>query len=155
MAVKAPETKTLATIKWISEVRGGDYGDYVSLMCIYQGEGGEQKAWVDIKPDEMSMFSKNQQVHVIPRTTKKGKQKWDVELITGQPSPAAHSAPPMASQQAAPTKDQIGPYIDQMTGLYAACYRRAQGALDGAPESAIQAAASSVFISTQRKFDLA
>ena len=66
-------------------------------------------------------------------------------------------APQTASEtpQNAPQAKEVGDYLEQMTALYAACYRRSEKHLDGAPDSAIQACASSVFISAQRKFDLA
>ena len=59
------------------------------------------------------------------------------------------------SPQERPQAKDVGDYLEQMTALYAACYRRSQKHLDGAPDAAIQACASSVFISAQRKFDLA
>ena len=68
--------------------------------------------------------------------------------------PAGPAAPATVATPAVPQAQAIGEYLDKMAALYAACYRRAATNLDGAPDAAIQAAASTVFISAQRKFSL-
>jgi hypothetical protein len=67
---------------------------------------------------------------------------------TGPAAPAPVATPAVSQAQ------EIGEYLDRMTGLYAAAYRRASAAMDGAPPEAIQAAASSAYIACQRKFSL-
>jgi hypothetical protein len=76
----------------------------------------------------------------------------DGELTLIQPTGQAAPAP--VATPAVPQAQAIGEYLDKMAALYAACYRRAATNLDGAPDAAIQAAASTVFISATRKFGL-
>jgi hypothetical protein len=76
----------------------------------------------------------------------------DGELTLIQPTGPAAPAP--VATPAVSQAQEIGQYLDKMAALYAACYRRAATNLDGAPDAAIQAAASTVFISAQRKFGL-
>lgn len=161
MAVKAPQQKILATVKWISEEKENEYGAYVSVLCVRSDlEGDAAKVWVTIQPEDVGSFRKGQQVNVIPGTSKTGKQKWDVELIGDAPSA---SAPPTAP--ASPTigghvmtddlKRQVAAYVGEMAPLYAYCYQQAQAQLapHNAPDAAVQAAASSLFIAAQRRFN--
>ena len=77
--------------------------------------------------------------------------------------PAATSAPQAApTQPTGPTltddqKRQIAAYICDLAPLYAYCYQQSKAQLEphGAPDGAIQAGASSLFIAAQRKFNLA
>jgi len=60
-------------------------------------------------------------------------------------------APTMTNAQ----KKEIAGYIEDMASLYAFCYSQAGAKLPDAPEPAIQACASSLFIASQRRFNLA
>jgi len=69
---------------------------------------------------------------------------------------AAPTAPPQPTQPtlAPDTKRAIADYVTEMGNLYAYCYGTAETKLQGKPDAAVQAMASSLFIATQRKFDL-
>jgi hypothetical protein len=84
----------------------------------------------------------------VPTKNKQGKDSWDIELMEGGAAPAPVATPSVSQAQ------EIGEYLDKMAALYAACYRRAATNLDGAPDPAVQAAASTVFIAATRKFGL-
>ncbi|MEO1208602.1 MAG: hypothetical protein AAFX78_03585 [Cyanobacteria bacterium J06638_20] len=134
-----------ATVKYAAS-NPKDYGNGPRINVLTTLPNGEEaKLWGNADDQALLSLKKKQSVQLL--FDGKG-----YKLVEAQASSTAPTATPAAP---APSKTEVGAYIEQMTGLYAACYRRAQGALDGAPESAIQAAASSVFISTQHKFDLA
>ncbi|MEM6432969.1 MAG: hypothetical protein AAF773_03795 [Cyanobacteria bacterium P01_D01_bin.115] len=141
----ATATITAATVKYAAS-NPKDYGNGPRINVLTTLPNGEEaKLWGNADDQALLALRKRQSVQLL--FDGKG-----YKLVETQASSPAIAEVPNAT---APNKTEVGAYIDQMTGLYAACYRRAQGALDGAPESAIQAAASSVFIATQRKFDLA
>ncbi|MEM6434503.1 MAG: hypothetical protein AAF773_11720 [Cyanobacteria bacterium P01_D01_bin.115] len=136
-------TITTATVKYAAS-NPKDYGNGPRINVLTTLPNGEEaKLWGNADDQALLALKKRQSVQLL--FDGKG-----YKLVEAQASSTAPTTVPVA-----PSKTEVGAYIEQMTGLYAACYRRAQGALDGAPESAIQAAASSVFISTQRRFDLA
>ena len=137
-------TITAATVKYAAS-NPKDYGNGPRINVLTTLPNGEEaKLWGNADDQALLALKKRQSVQLL--FDGKGYKLVDTAAATPQQT---------APNASAPSKAEIGPYIEQMTALYAACYRRAQGALDGAPDSAIQAAASSVFISTQRKFDLA
>lgn len=155
MAIVEAAQKIPATVGAISKLQSNEYGDYRSVLFEGAGlEGG--KLWRKMPPEQADRFQRGDQVNLIP-TSKKGKPGWDIERLNG----AAPTAPPQ-SQAVPPTADvaqvsqaqAIAEYMDKMAGLYAAAYRRAAAAMDGAPDDAIQVAASSVFIATKDKFML-
>ena len=152
MAILEAAKKIPATVGAISKLQTNDYGDYRSVLFEGSGlEGG--KLWRKMPPEQAERFQRGDTVNLIP-TTKKGKPAWDIEVLSAasQPAQAIPSAPSSTSSQ--PQAQQIAEYMDKMAGLYAAAYRRASAAMDGAPADAIQAAASSVFIATKDKFML-
>lgn len=162
MAVKAPQQKILSTVKWISDEKENEYGSYISVLCVRSDlEGDAAKVWVTIQPEDAGLFRKGQQVNVIPGTSKTGKQKWDIELLDSAPM-TTPTAAPAAPTLNGPTmtddlKRQVAAYVSEMAPLYAYCYQQAQAQLTphDAPEAAVQAAASSLFIAAQRRFNLA
>jgi hypothetical protein len=97
----------------------------------------------------------------------------EVTLIAPATAPTAPTATPQATAQApsqgkpasqgtsldamtGEEKAQIASYITSVSALYAYCYQQAAHHLSphGAPEPAIQAAASTTFIQASRKFSL-
>lgn len=146
--IRTAADKIPATVSGFGKIKDGNYGPYQSVL--FEGDRlPEGKVWRSMEPDQAKQFTRGQRVHLVPTTNKQGKPSFDIELMGDTPAAAQAVATP-----AAPQAQEIGQYLDKMAALYAACYRRAATSLDGAPDSAIQAAASSVFISAQRKFGL-
>jgi hypothetical protein len=117
-------------------------------------------------PDQAQSLNRGQTVYLVPTTNTKGKPSFDIELIAPATAPTATpQAPSQAPANAreayldamAPEeKAQIASYITSISALYAYCYQQAAHHLSphGAPEPAIQAAASTTFIQAARKFSL-
>jgi len=86
----------------------------------------------------------------------------DLTIIQPQGQPTVQAQPaPMPTATPAPTipddrKRQIAAYIGDLAPLYAYCYQQAKAQLEphDAPLDAVQAAASSLFIASTRKFGL-
>jgi hypothetical protein len=147
--IRTAADKVPATVAGFGKLKDGNYGPYQSVL--FEGPGlPDGKLWRSMPPEQAQQFNRGQRVYLVP-TTSKGKPSWDIELIGDAPAPQVAPVPPAAAGSQA---QAIGEYVDRLAALYAACYRRAAATLDGAPDAAIQAAASSVFIATQRKFNL-
>lgn len=125
------------------------HSDTGRVNAVFTAPGiGEVKVWGDETDTRLKALKRNE-TKVIGQDTR-GNWKL-IDVVSDEPD--AQSAP--VSPQERPQAKDVGDYLEQMTALYAACYRRSEKHLDGAPDAAIQACASSVFISAQRKFDLA
>jgi hypothetical protein len=145
--IRTAADKVPATVAGFGKLKDGQYGPYQSVL--FEGDRlPEGKVWRSMEPEQAKQFVRGQAVYLVPTTNKQGKPSFDIELMEGGAAPAPVATP------AAPQAQAIGEYLDKMAALYAACYRRAATNLDGAPDAAIQAAASTVFISAQRKFSL-
>jgi hypothetical protein len=145
--IRTAADKVPATVGGFTKVKTNEFGDYQSVL--FEGQGvPDGKVWRSMPPDQAKQFTRGQAVYLVPTTNKQGKPSWDIELMEGGAAPAPVATPAVSQAQ------EIGEYLDRMAALYAACYRRAATNLDGAPDAAVQAAASTVFISAQRKFGL-
>ena len=157
MVVRTPAQRILSRVEHLTDVRQGQYGDYISVLFLRSDrEGDEAKVWRSLKPQEATQFAIGQQVYLVP-AHRNGKNTWDVELLdTSQTSvtngdggrDGGRDRPP-------PSREAIEGYCGSMTRLYAYCHQQAIAAMPGASDAAIQACASSVFIAAQRKFGLA
>jgi len=79
----------------------------------------------------------------------------DPAAVVAAPVPsAAQPTQPKRGTLAPDTKRAIADYVTEMGDLYAYCYQQAQTKLEGKPDAAVQAMASSLFIAAQRKFSL-
>ena len=148
--IRTASAKVPATVAGFGKLKTNEYGDYQSVL-FESPSLPEGKIWRSMEPEQAKQFVRGQQVYLVPTTNKKGKPSFDIELMGDAPT-AAPAAP--VATPAAPQAQAIGEYLDKMAALYAACYRRAATNLDGAPDPAVQAAASTVFISATRKFGL-
>ena len=145
--IRTIHDKVPATVAGFGKLKDGQYGPYQSVL--FEGDRlPEGKVWRSMEPEQAAQFTRGQAVYLVPTKNKQGKDSWDIELMEGGAAPSPVATP------AVPQAQEIGQYLDKMAALYAACYRRAATNLDGAPDAAIQAAASTVFISAQRKFGL-
>jgi hypothetical protein len=86
----------------------------------------------------------------------KGKLSLVETPVPDEPEPSKAVQPSVQTLQGA-SKSEIAQYVTDMAALYSYCYQQSKANLNahGAPDAAIQAGASSLFIAAQRHFDLA
>lgn len=113
-----------------------------------------------MKPSDAAKFNKGMQAWLIP-TSKDGKDAWDIELIdntTPLPNPrqVAPKAVDLPAQYriAEDRKQQIATYVNEMARLLAYCRSAAQQSLGEVDEETIRTSTASLFVATQRKFNL-
>jgi hypothetical protein len=163
--IRTATDKIAATVAGFGKVKPSQFNDSNFQSVLFEGEGlPEGKVWRSMDPDQAQSLNRGQQVYLVPTTNTKGKPSFDIELIATAPT-----ATPQATAQAKPAsqgtsldamtgeeKAQIASYITSVSALYAYCYQQAAHHLapHGAPDAAIQAAASTTFIQASRKFSL-
>jgi len=137
------QSLTQATIKFpAGRVFDGQYGPSCNVL-VTMPDGSEQKIWG--KPDELQSYRRGDSIALLadPKTG-----KYKPVAIEQAPQRANHPAP-QADKQA------IADFIQSQCKIYSYCYQQARSAMPSdAPLEAVQAAASSVYISTGRKFNL-
>jgi len=73
--------KVSAKVEFITGLKTGEFGEYRSVLFPRDDSEGEAaKVWRSFQLYEVSVFSKGQQVYLIP-AERKGKTTWDVELV--------------------------------------------------------------------------
>jgi hypothetical protein len=139
-----------ATVKFpAGKVFDGQYGPSCNVL-VTMPDGSETKIWG--KPDELQPYRRGDAIALL-RDPKTGKFK--PVAIAQQPQPVSHPAPQSTAPKPGPDKQAIADYATQQAKLYAFCYSQAKAVMPpDAPDAAIQAAASSVYIATGRKFSL-
>jgi hypothetical protein len=165
--IRTAADKITATVAGFGKVKPSQFNDSNFQSVLFEGEGlPDGKLWRSMDPDQAQQFTRGQTVYLVPTTNTKGKPSYDIELIAPATAPAtAPQATAQAPSQSKPAsldamapeeKAQIASYITSVSALYAYCYQQAAHHLSphGAPEPAIQAAASTTFIQAARKFSL-
>jgi hypothetical protein len=173
--IRTAADKITATVTAFGKLKESQFNDSVYQSVLFEGEGlPDGKLWRSMDPDQAQQFTRGQTVYLVPTTNTKGKPSYDIELIAPAPAPTAPAATPQAPSQgtshqgkpatqgtsldamAPEDKQAIASYITSISALYAYCYQQAAHHLapHGAPEPAIQAAASTTFIQAARKFSL-
>lgn len=161
--IRTAADKITATVTGFTQVKQSQFNDSVFQSVLFEGEGlPEGRIWRSMTPEQAQTFARGQAVYLVPTTNTKGKASYDIELITPAPTatqvPATAPAPATAPTAAIPDdqKRAIAGYITDLAALYSYCYQQAshQLAPHGAPEPAIQGAASTLFIAASRKFSL-
>ena len=163
--IRTAADKITATVTAFGKLKESQFNDSVYQSVLFEGEGlPDGKLWRSMDPDQAQQFTRGQTVYLVPTTNTKGKPSYDIELIATAPTatPQAPSQGKPASQgtsldaMTGEEKAQIASYITSVSALYAFCYQQAAHHLSphGAPDAAIQAAASTTFIQASRKFSL-
>jgi hypothetical protein len=144
------QSLTTATIKFpVAKIFDGQYGPSCNVL-VTMPDGSELKIWG--KPDELQSYRRGDSIALL-RDPKTGKFK--PVAIAQTPQPANHPAPQATAPKPGPDKAAIADFIQSQARLYSFCYQQARAAMPGdTPDAAIQAAASSVYIATGRKFNL-
>jgi hypothetical protein len=144
------QSLTTATIKFpVAKIFDGQYGPSCNVL-VTMPDGSEQKIWG--KPDELQSYRRGDAIALL-QDPKTGKFK--PVAIAQTPQPVSHPAPQATAPKPGLDKQAIADYAAQQAKLYSYCYQQARAAMpDDAPDAAIQAAASSVYIATGRKFSL-
>jgi hypothetical protein len=159
--IRTAADKITATVSAFGKVKESQFneGSYQSVL-FEAPELPEGKVWRSMDPDQAQQFTRGQTVYLVPTTNTKGKPSYDIELIATAPA-ATTQAPsqgkPASLDAMAPEdKQAIASYITSISALYSYCYQQAAHhmAPHGAPDAAIQAAASTTFIQAARKFSL-
>lgn len=138
---------TTATVKFpAGKIFDGQYGPSCNVLAVLP-DGSEVKVWG--KPDDLQGYRRGDSIALL----QDAKGKFKPVAIAQAPQPVSHPAP---KTQAPPVdKQSIAQFIVDQSRLYSFCYAQARASMpDDAPDAAIQAAASSVYISTGRKFNL-
>jgi hypothetical protein len=164
--IRTAADKITATVTAFGKVKESQFNEGSYQSVLFESPAlPDGKVWRSMDPDQAQGFTRGQQVYLVPTTNKQGKPSYDIELI----APTAPAATPQAPTQGKPAsqgtsldamapeeKAQIASYITSISALYAYCYQQAAHHLSphGAPEPAIQAAASTTFIQASRKFSL-
>jgi len=143
------QSLTTATIKFpAGRVFDGQYGPSCNVL-VTMPDGSEVKVWG--KPDELQSYRRGDSIALL----QDAKGKFKPVAIAQQPQRANHPAPQATAPNPELDKQAIAQFIVDRSRLYAYCYRTAIESMPpDAPLEAIQACASSVFISTGRKFNL-
>ncbi len=163
--IRAATDKIQATVSGFGKLKPSQFNESSFQSVLFEGEGlPEGKVWRAMTPDQAQGFTRGQAVFLVPTTNKKGQPSYDIELIapatTATPQATAQapsqSKPASLDAMTGEEKAQIASYITSISALYAYCYQQAAHHLapHGAPEPAIQAAASTTFIQASRKFSL-
>jgi hypothetical protein len=167
--IRTAADKITATVTAFGKLKESQFneGSYQSVL-FEAPELPEGKVWRSMTPDQAQSLNRGQTVYLVPTTNKQGKPSYDIELLPTI-APTAPAATAQAPTQGKPAtqgtsldamtgeeKAAIASYITSVSALYAFCYQQAAHHLSphGAPEPAIQAAASTTFIQAARKFSL-
>ena len=162
MAVLTAQKQVFGVVGFIGNFKPSKFKEneeYASVLFESPGLP-EGRIWKNLKPGEVALLRKGMRVQLV-ETNRGGRDTWDVVL---EPTPIATIAPVKATAPIAlateptidkGTKKEIAAYVSDMGDLYTFCYRTALDKLPEAPEPAKQAMASSLFIATQRRFNLA
>lgn len=156
MAVLTAPQQVPATVGYIGNGKPSKFGDgHYYSVCFEAPSLPEKTIWKNLQREEIEQLRKGMQVTLQP-TNRNGKDTYDVILNAPPAEPIANPKPgkpepTIAKEQ----KFEIAQYISDMGDLYAFCYAQALEKLPDAPEAAKQAMASSLFIASQRRFNLA
>jgi hypothetical protein len=142
------QSLTIATIKYpAGKTFDGKYGPRANVLAVLPG-GDEVKVWAS--PEELASYRKGDCIHLL-----QDGNGYKPVAIGQQPQLVNHPAPQATAPKPEIDKAAIADYATQQAKLYAFCYSQARAAMpEDAPDAAIQAAASSVYIATGRKFNL-
>jgi hypothetical protein len=165
--IRTAADKITATVAGFGKLKPSQFSDTNFQSVLFESPAlPEGKVWRAMTPDQAQGFTRGQSVFLVPTTNKKGQASYDIELLPTATAPTtAPTATPQAPSQGKPAtldtmapedKQAIASYITSVSALYAFCYQQAAHHLSphGAPEPAIQAAASTTFIQASRKFSL-
>lgn len=144
------QSLTQATVKFpAGRVFDGQYGPSCNVLATLP-DGSEVKVWG--KPEELQSYRRGDSIALL----QDAKGKFKPVAIAQAPQPVSHPAPQStAAPKPGPDKAAIADFIQTQAKLYSYCYQTARSAMPpDAPLEAIQSCASSVYISTGRKFNL-
>jgi len=139
----------VATVRYpAGKTFDGQYGPRANVLAVLP-DGSEVKVWA--APHELAGYRKGDPIHLVQDA--KG---YKPVAIAQQPQRANHPAPQAtAAPKPGPDKAVIAQFIVDQAKLYSFCYQTAIKSMPSdAPLEAIQSCASSIYISTGRKFNL-
>ncbi|NJR56525.1 MAG: hypothetical protein HC768_19425 [Acaryochloris sp. CRU_2_0] len=142
-----------ATVKFPAKEFDTQYGPRLNAR-ITLPDGEETKLWGSPGDAALQSLRKGQSIQV----AKDAKGKYSLveqAPAPGQP-PSDEPQPLDAGELAGEVKSAIASYITNRADLYAFCFKQASRALGeaGASEETVKCAASTLFISAQKKFGI-
>ena len=170
-----------AVISRFGKIQQSSYPPYArvqSVLFTWQNGPSAQEVWKTFPAEEAQLFKVGQPAALSSRTGRNNQVIWEVEFIGGtaaaspppaatqtapapaqlmNPLPAQFPSQPVSHQAPAPQPNQdIAHWIHNQAQLYAHCFGSAAQALTAyeVSEETIRAAASTLFISASRKFNL-
>lgn len=142
-----------AQVKFPAKEFDTQYGPRLNAK-IALSNGEEIKLWGNPGDSVLKSLRKGQSIQVVKDD--KGKYSLVEQApATGQP-PVAEAQALDTGELGEDTKNVIASYITNRADLYAFCYKQAYRSLGelGVTEETIKCAASTLYIATQKKFDL-
>ena len=170
-----------ATISRFGKIQQSNYPPYArvqSVLFTWQNGPSTQEVWKTFPAVEAQLLKVGQPAFLSSRTGRNNQVIWEVEFMGGtaaaspppaapqtapapaqftNPSPAQFPGQPVSHQAPSPQPNQdIAHWIQNQAQLYAHCFGSAAQALTAyeVSEETIRAAASTLFISASRKFNL-
>jgi hypothetical protein len=172
-----------AVISRFGKIQQSSYPPYArvqSVLFTWQNGPSAQEVWKTFPAEEAQLFKVGQPAFLSSRTGRNNQVIWEVEFIGGtaaaspppaatqtapapaqlmNPLPAQFPSQPVSHQAPAPApqpNQDIAHWIQNQAQLYAHCFGSAAQALTAyeVSEETIRAAASTLFISASRKFNL-
>lgn len=139
------QSLTTATVRYpAGKTFDGRFGPRANVLAVLPN-GDEVKVWA--APHELANYRKGDPIHLVQDA--KGYKPVAIEQAPQSTAPAPKPQAPPVDKQA------IAQFVIDQSRLYSFCYQAARSSMPpDAPDAAIQAAASSVYISTGRKFNL-
>jgi hypothetical protein len=143
----------IAKVKFPAKEFDTQYGKRLNAK-VELLDGEEIKLWADPGDSTLLSLRKGQSIQVVKDT--KGKYS----LLEQPPAPSqslvAEAHPVDTGELAGEVKSAIASYITNRADLYAFCFKQASRALGevGASEETVKCAASTLFISAQKKFGI-
>ena len=136
---------TTATVKYSAKLCQTQYGERYNAVLIIDETEEEIKLWGDANSD-VSFLERGQKVTVINTG-----DKW--RIAHNSPITPAPPAPQGTIED--DKKRAIKLYVSEMAGLYGYCLTQAQAIAPAElPPDAVKDVATTLFITTQRKFNL-
>lgn len=160
-----------ATISRFGKIQQSNYPPYArvqSVLFTWQNGPSTQEVWKTYPAEEAQLLKVGQRAFLSSRTGRNNQVIWEVEIVgpgTAQAQPQLQTyrnfeqnltQPATPSPAAPPQNSEISIWVQTQAELYAQCFDASWRALAAreVSEETVRAAASTLFISASRKFNL-
>ena len=156
-----------ATISHFGKIQQSNYPPYArvqSVLFTWQNGPSTQEVWKTYPAEEAQLLKVGQRAFLSSRTGRNNQVVWEVEIVgprTAQAQPQVQAyrnfEQNLAQPAATPAQNsEISLWVQTQAELYAQCFDAARRTLAAreVSEETVRAAASTLFISASRKFNL-